>query len=218
MVENAIADELIALLKKFVAELKLGPAYDPNTGMGPIMNKGHLKFVTDWIQKGIDEGAELIVDGRNPVVPGYENGFYLAPTIFDHVTEEMSVGRDEIFGPVLCIKRVDSFEEGLKIMNDNRFANGSVIYTQNGYYARQFSKLTDAGMVGINVGIPVPLGVFGFTGHKDSFFGDLHVMGMDGIRFFTEQKNVTATWFDETSADQKVDTWDGTMTSMPTDK
>ena len=217
VVENTIADELIVLLKKFVAEMKLGPAYDPNTKMGPIVNKAHLKFITDWIQKGIDEGAKLIVDGRNPIVPGYENGFYLAPTIFDHVTEEMSVGQEEIFGPVLCIKRVNSFEEGLKIMNASRFANGSVIYTQNGYYARQFAKLTDAGMVGINVGIPVPLGIFGFTGHKDSFFGDLHVMGMDGIRFFTEQKNVTATWFDDTSVGQKVDTWDGTIMSMPTD-
>ena len=217
IVENNIADELIDLLKKFVTEMKLGPAYDHNTRMGPIINKAHLKFITDWIQKGIDEGAKLIVDGRNPIVPGYENGFYLAPTIFDHVTEVMSVGQEEIFGPVLCIKRVNSFEEGLKIMNASRFANGSVIYTQNGYYARQFAKLTDAGMVGINVGIPVPLGIFGFTGHKDSFFGDLHVMGMDGIRFFTEQKNVTSTWFDDKSECQKVDTWDGTVTSILTD-
>ncbi len=216
VVENAVADKLVACLKRFVAEMKLGPAYDPETGMGPIMNAGHLKFVTDWIEKGIEEGAELIVDGRNPTVPGNENGFYLAPSIFDHVTEDMSVGREEIFGPVLCIKRVDSFEEGIKIMNASRFANGSVIYTQNGYYARQFSKLTHAGMVGINVGIPVPLGIFGFTGHKDSFFGDLHVMGMDGIRFFTEQKNVTATWFPEDIEDTGcVDTWDGTITSMP---
>jgi len=216
VVENAIADELIGYLKKFVAEMNLGPAYDPETGMGPIMNAGHLKFVTDWIQKGVDEGAELIVDGRNPEVPGYENGFYLAPSIFDHVTEEMSVGRDEIFGPVLCIKRVDTFEEGVALMNNSEFANGSVIYTQNGYYARTFSKLTDAGMVGINVGIPVPLGVFGFTGHKHSFFGDLHVMGTDGVRFFTEQKNVTATWFSDVEATtEKVDTWDGTITSMP---
>jgi malonate-semialdehyde dehydrogenase (acetylating)/methylmalonate-semialdehyde dehydrogenase len=219
VVENCIADELIACLKKFVAEMKLGPAYDPETGMGPIMNAGHLKFVTDWIQKGVDEGAELIVDGRNPVVPGYEKGFYLAPSIFDHVTEDMAVGREEIFGPVLCIKRVNNFEEGLAIMNGSRFANGSVIYTQNGYYARQFSKRTHAGMVGINVGIPVPLGIFGFTGHKDSFFGDLHVMGMDGVRFFTEQKNVTATWFPEDMKDcGKVDTWDGTISSMPVEK
>jgi malonate-semialdehyde dehydrogenase (acetylating)/methylmalonate-semialdehyde dehydrogenase len=219
VVETCIADELIACLKKFVAEMKLGPAYDPETGMGPIMNAGHLKFVTDWIQKGVDEGAELIVDGRNPVVPGYEKGFYLAPSIFDHVTEDMAVGREEIFGPVLCIKRVNNFEEGLAIMNGSRFANGSVIYTQNGYYARQFSKRTHAGMVGINVGIPVPLGIFGFTGHKDSFFGDLHVMGMDGVRFFTEQKNVTATWFPEDMKDcGKVDTWDGTISSMPVEK
>ena len=166
----------------------------------------------------MDEGAELIVDGRNPVVPGYENGFFLAPTIFDRVTEEMSVGREEIFGPVLCIKRVKNFEEGLAIMNASRFANGSVIYTQNGYYARDFARRSDAGMVGINVGIPVPLGIFGFTGHKDSFFGDLHIMGMDGVRFFTEQKNVTSTWFPEdTEVCGKVDTWDGTISSMPTD-
>jgi len=220
VVENCIADELIGYLKKFVAELNLGPAYDPKTGMGPIMNKGHLKFITDWIETGIKEGAELIVDGRNPRVPGYENGFYLAPSIFDKVTEEMSVGREEIFGPVLCIKRVNNFEEGLAIMNSSRFANGSVIYTQNGYYAREFAKRTDAGMVGINVGIPVPLGIFGFTGHKQSFFGDLHVMGRDGICFFTESKCVTNTWFPEGESEyKKVDTWDGTISSMPdTDK
>ncbi len=216
VVEECIADELIALLKQFVAEMNLGPAYDPNTGMGPILNAGHLKFVTDWIEKGIEEGAELIVDGRNPKVAGHEGGFYLAPCIFDHVTPEMTIGWEEVFGPVLCVKRVQNFEEGLALMNHSRFANGSVIYTQNGHYAREFSKRTDAGMVGINVGIPVPLGIFGFTGHKQSFFGDLHVMGKDGISFFTESKCVTATWFPE---DQEacglVDTWDGTISSMP---
>ena len=138
--------------------------------------------------------------------------------IFDKVTEEMSVGREEVFGPVLVIKRVDSFEEGIQIMNASRFANGSVIYTQNGYYAREFAKRTDAGMVGINVGIPVPLGIFGFTGHKNSFFGDLHVMGRDGFAFFTETKCVTNTWFSEDIGDiGKVDTWDGTISSLPTD-
>ena len=217
VVENAIADELIAYLKKFVAEMNLGPAWDPDTGMGPIMNAGHLKFVTDWIEKGIEEGAELIVDGRNPEPPeGYEGGFWLAPSIFDKVTEDMSVGREEIFGPVLCIKRVDTFEEGLELMNNSRFANGSVIYTQNGYYARTFVKNTHAGMTGVNVGIPVPLGIFGFTGHKNSFFGDLHVMGRDGICFYTESKCVTKTWFSETEENTgKVDTWDGTISSMP---
>ncbi len=220
VVEDAIADDLVALLKKFVAEMRLGPAYEKQTDMGPVVNQGHKEFVLNWIEKGIQEGARLIVDGRNPQVPpGCENGFFIGPSIFDHVTEAMSVGREEIFGPVLCVKRVASFEEGLAVMNASRFANGSVIYTQNGYYARQFAKQTDAGMVGVNVGIPVPLGIFGFTGHKQSFFGDLHCMGRDGFIFFTETKNVTATWFpekDELSG--AVDTWDGTITSLPKDK
>ena len=219
VVENAIADELVGHLKKFASELKLGPAYDKSTGMGPVVNEGHRDFVSQWIETGVKEGAELILDGRDAKVEGYENGFYVGPTIFDHVTEDMSVGREEIFGPVLCIKRVDSFEEGLEIMNNSRFANGSVIYTQNGYYARQFAKETDGGMVGVTVGIPGPLGIFGFTGHKESFFGDLHVMGKDGFAFFTESKVVTQTWFPEDGeVDVKVDTWDGTITSMPDKK
>ena len=218
VVENAIADELISHLVKFSAELPVGPAYEKSSLMGPVVTAGHRKFVLDWIETGIREGAELILDGRDIKVPGHENGFYIGPTIFDKVTEEMSVGREEIFGPVLCIKRVDSFQEGLKIMNSSRFANGSVIYTQNGYYARTFAKETDGGMVGINVGIPVPLGIFGFTGHKQSFFGDLHVMGQDGFKFFTESKVVTKTWFsEEGEVEGKVDTWDGTITSMPVD-
>jgi malonate-semialdehyde dehydrogenase (acetylating)/methylmalonate-semialdehyde dehydrogenase len=132
----------------------------------------------------------------------------------------MSIGREEVFGPVLCVKRVKDFEEGITIMNNSRFANGSAIYTQNGYWARQFANRTHAGMVGVNVGIPVPNGIFGFTGHKQSFFGDLHTMGKDGVRFFTEQKNVTSTWFSEEEADSgaSVDTWDGTITSMPDEK
>lgn len=220
VVENAIADELVVLLKKFVSEMKLGPAYEKETDMGPVVNEGHKEFILRWIEKGIAEGAQLIVDGRNPEMPeGCQDGFFIGPTIFDHVTEEMSVGKEEIFGPVLCIKRVECFEDGLKIMNASRFANGSVIYTQNGYYARQFAKQTDGGMVGINVGIPVPLGIFGFTGHKQSFFGDLHCMGRDGFAFFTESKNVTATWFaEDEEVCSMVDTWDGTITSLPNEK
>lgn len=128
----------------------------------------------------------------------------------------MSIGDQEVFGPVLCIKRVETFEEGLALMNHNEFANGPAIYTQNGHYAREFAYKTDAGMVGVNVGIPVPLGIFGFTGHKQSFFGDLHVMGKDGFAFFTESKCVTQTWFPETEEEVgEVDTWDGTISSMP---
>jgi len=220
-VEECIADELVDLLVKYSSEVNLGKAYEKDTGMGPIVNAGHRDFINGWIETGIKEGAKLVLDGRNPDVPeDCKDGFWVGPTIFDHVTEEMSIGREEVFGPVLCVKRVKNFEEGITIMNNSRFANGSAIYTQNGYWARQFAKRTHAGMVGVNVGIPVPVGIFGFTGHKQSFFGDLHTMGKDGVRFFTEQKNVTATWFSEEEADScaAVDTWDGTITSMPDKK
>ncbi len=216
VVENAIADQLVARLKELASRIKLGPAYEKSADMGPLVNQEHKDSVLKWIETGIREGADLILDGRNPTVPeGCEKGFYLGPTIFDKVTEDMSVGREEIFGPVLCIKRVDAFEEGLKIMNASRFANGSVLYTQNGYYARTFAKETHGGMVGINVGIPVPLGIFGFTGQKQSFFGDLHMMGRDGFIFYTESKNVTQTYFAEDKEQTgKVDTWDGTMAAL----
>jgi malonate-semialdehyde dehydrogenase (acetylating)/methylmalonate-semialdehyde dehydrogenase len=212
VVEEEIADAMVAKLVELAKELKLGPAYDKTSTLGPVIDQKHKQSILNWIQKGIDEGAKMVLDGRNAVVDGYENGFYLAPTIFDYVTEEMTVGTQEIFGPVLCIKRVKSFEEGLKVMNDNPFANGSVIFTQNGYYAREFAARTDGGMVGINVGIPVPVGVFPFSGHKNSFFGDLHCLGKDGIKFYTESKCVTTRWFDEEEMKKtKVSTWDGTI-------
>ena len=172
----------------------------------------HQKFVKDWITKGVEEGAELVLDGRDAVVPGYEKGFFVGPTILDHVTEDMTVGRDEIFGPVLAIKRVADFEEGITLMNNSRFANGSCIFTESGSYAREFARRTHAGMVGINVGIPVPVSFFPFAGHKDSFFGESHVFGQDGIRFFTETKCVTSRWFTEADKkEKKVGTWEGTV-------
>lgn len=210
--QESIADKLVALIKEYAQELKIGPAYDPETGLGPVVTAAHKQSVVNWINKGIEEGATLVLDGRDVVVDGFENGFYLGPTILDNVTEEMTVGTQEIFGPVLCIKRVKDFEEGLALMNRNPFANGSVIFTQNGYYAREFTKRTDGGMVGVNVGIPVPVGVFPFTGHKNSFFGDLHCLGKDAFRFFTETKAVTTRWFDEEEKKAtKVDTWDGSV-------
>jgi malonate-semialdehyde dehydrogenase (acetylating)/methylmalonate-semialdehyde dehydrogenase len=216
VVEEAVADQLVALLVKMMQELKIGPAYDKSSQMGPLVNAGHRQFVTDWIQKGIDEGAQLVLDGRGVTVKGFEKGFYLGPTLFDHVQPGMAVGDQEVFGPVLCIKRVKDFEEGLALMNDNEFGNGSVIYTQSGFFAREFARRTHGGMVGVNVGIPVPLGMFGFTGHKNSFFGDLHTMGTDGVRFFTQLKTVTTHWFSEAEAREAkvLNSWDG-MISMP---
>ncbi len=210
--EETIADELVAKIVELAKNIKIGPAYDKTSKLGPVVNQQHKERVMSWIQKGIEEGAKLVLDGRNVTVENYENGFYLGPTIFDHVTEDMTIGTTEIFGPVLCIKRVKNFEEGLTIMNNNPFANGSVIFTQNGYYSREFMERTHGGMVGINVGIPVPVGVFPFSGHKNSFFGDLHCLGKDGIKFFTESKTVTTRWFDEEEMkNTKVSTWDGTI-------
>ena len=211
VVQESIADKFVALLKKKAMALKVGCAYDPETQLGPVVNAKHKESVCKWIQKGIDEGAELVLDGRDVVVPGYENGYFVGPTILDKVTPEMSIGDREIFGPVTVIKRVKDFEEGVALMNANPFANGSVIFTQSGYYARQFEMLTDGGMVGINVGIPVPSAYFPFSGNKDSFYGDQHVLGIDGVRFYTRAKTVTKHWYDEKSAKKAMDTWEGTV-------
>jgi len=210
--QENIADKLVAEMVRQIAERKIGPAYDKTTDLGPLVTAEHRQSVINWIETGVAEGAELVLDGRGTVVPGYENGFFLGHTIFDHVTQEMRIGSCEIFGPVLCIKRVKGFEEGLALINESEFANGSVIFTQNGYYAREFAKRTHGGMVGVNVGIPVPAGMFPFSGHKHSFFGDLHVLGKDGLRFYTESKVVTTRWFDEDEMKRsKVDTWDGAL-------
>jgi malonate-semialdehyde dehydrogenase (acetylating)/methylmalonate-semialdehyde dehydrogenase len=212
VVENTVADEFIGYMKTFAQQRVVGCSYDPKTELGPVVSAEHQAFIKGWIDKGVAEGADLVLDGRNLVVPGFEKGFFVGPTIFDNVSESMAIGRDEIFGPVLAIKRVEDFEEGMAIMNASRFANGSCIFTESGYWAREFARRTHAGMVGINVGIPVPVSFFPFAGHKDSFFGESHVFGQDGIRFFTETKVVTSRWFTEADKKQKrVDTWEGTV-------
>ncbi|MCL2162831.1 MAG: aldehyde dehydrogenase family protein, partial [Oscillospiraceae bacterium] len=213
VVQDSVADKLVEALVRFSKKRRLGKAYDKDTDLGPVISPGHKKFVEDLIQKGVDEGAKLVLDGRNPRAPDEcKNGFFIGPTIFDNVTAGMTIGDVEIFGPVLCIKRIRTFEEGLEIMNANRFANGSVIYTQNGFYSREFAIRTHGGMVGINVGIPVPVGLFPFSGHKDSFFGDLHCLGKDGVRFYTQTKSVTTHWFDEEDMKtERISSWDGTI-------
>ena len=209
VVQESIADDFVALFKKKAEALTVGCAYKEETKLGPVVSAQHKKKVCDWIQKGIDEGATVVLDGRDIVVPGYENGFFVGPTILDNVKPGMTVGDCEIFGPVACIKRVKNYEEGIAIMNANPFANGSCIFTQSGYYSRKFVMDTDGGMVGVNVGIPVPTAYFPFSGNKDSFFGDLHVLGRDGIRFFTRAKTVTTHWFDDQAGKKAVGTWEG---------
>ena len=211
-VEESVADELVATIIELAKERKIGPAYEEGTEMGPLVNAEHLEFVHGWIDKSIGEGAVPVLDGRDVKVEGHEGGFYMGPTVFDHVTPEMSCGNQEVFGPVLYIKRVANFDEGVELINESEFANGASIFTQSGHYAREFARRIDAGMVGVNVGIPVPISVFPFSGHKKSFFGDLHVMGRDGIMFYTETKAVTSFWFDEEAMKgEKVGTWEGTI-------
>jgi malonate-semialdehyde dehydrogenase (acetylating)/methylmalonate-semialdehyde dehydrogenase len=209
VVLDEVADELIRHVVDAAKSIRVGHAEDPETTMGPLISSEHREVVVRWIETGVREGAKLVLDGRGLSIPEYPNGFYLGPTIFDHVTEEMSVGREEIFGPVLCIKRVKTFKEGIDLINSSRFGNGSAIYTQSGRYAREFAHGVGAGMVGVNVGIPVPLGFFSFTGWKQSFFGDMHSHGKDGVLFYTEKKSVSYRWFEEADATvKKVGTWD----------
>ncbi len=211
-VEEEAGDEFVGYLSRFARELRIGCAYDPATELGPVVSDEHKRSVVEWIGKGVEEGAKLVLDGRGVVVTGFEGGHFVGPTILDHVRPGMSVGDREVFGPVTCVKRVKDFEEGLALMNASEFANGSCIFTESGREAREFVRRTDGGMVGVNVGIPVPISVFPFSGHKNSFFGDLHVLGRDGIAFFTESKSVTTRWFGRTAPAKKVGTWEGTIT------
>ncbi len=212
VVQESVADEFVKIMKGLSRELTIGPAYDPATQLGPLVSQGQKESVERWIDRGVEEGATLVLDGRNCKPKGCENGYYVGPTIFDHVTEAMSIGTEEIFGPVLCVKRCKDFEDGLAIMNANPFANGSSIFTNSGHYAREFTLRTDGGMVGVNVGIPVPLAFFPFSGHKQSFFGDLHCLGRDGLKFYTQTKTVTTKWVSPSeSQEAKVSTWEGTI-------
>ena len=211
-VQDSVADQVVEMLAAAAANLKLGPAYLPESQLGPVITAKHRDYIASCIERGISEGANAVLDGRGVSVDGYEDGFYVGPTILDNVGPDNWTGTYEIFGPVTSIKRVKDFEEGITIMNANPFANGSCIYTSSGYHAREFARRTHAGMVGVNVGIPVPFSTFPFTGHKESFFGDLHAMGKDGVAFFTETKAVTTTWFTDEHRHQAVGTWDGMST------
>ena len=193
-VGDQTADKLIENLEPRVKGLKIGPSLETGLEMGPLVTKEHREKVMDYIQMAEDEGANLVLDGRDFVLDGYEDGYFLGGSIIDNVTKEMKSYQDEIFGPTLQIMRVETLEEAMELTNDHPFGNGASIFTQNGAVARTFSDNVEIGMVGINVPIPVPLAFYSFGGWKNSSFGDHNQYGMEGLRFYTKVKTVTSRW------------------------
>ncbi len=190
-----IADKIIEKIKERMLKLSTG---DGTTGsdMGPLVTRVHRDKVAGYIEAGVAEGATLVVDGRNPKVNGSESGFWLGPTLFDAVDSSMSIYRDEIFGPVLSVVRVHSYDDGVKLINDHIYGNGTAIFTNDGGAARKFQNEIQVGMIGINVPIPVPAAYYSFGGWKASLFGDTHAHGSEGVHFFTRGKVVTSRWLD----------------------
>ena len=188
------ADALRERLLDAIEGLKVGISTDPDAHYGPVVSAAHKARIESYIQMGIDEGAELVRDGRGFRLQGYEDGFFLAPTLFDRVTPQMQTYRDEIFGPVLQMVRADSFDGALRLPSEHPYGNGVAIFTRNGDHARDFADRVEVGMVGINVPIPVPVAYHSFGGWKRSGFGDLNQYGMDGVRFYTRVKTVTQRW------------------------
>jgi len=188
-------DRLVNALKPRIASLRIGPGTAPDIDMGPLVTGEHRDRVRDYIATGVAEGASLAVDGRGTEIPDAHDGFFLGATLFDNVTPAMRIYREEIFGPVLVVVRAASLAEALRIVNAHEFGNGTSIFTRDGRAAREFTHAVAAGMVGINVPIPVPMAFHSFGGWKRSLFGDLHVHGPDGVRFYTRLKTVTARWF-----------------------
>lgn len=191
------ADKLIAKLTPLVNALRVGPGEmrgDKENEMGPVVSQAHQKKVLGYIDKGVAEGAKLLIDGRDFKVEGYPDGFYVGGTLFDNVTQDMTIYREEIFGPVLGIVRVPDYETAIETVNGHEFGNGSAIFTTNGHYAREFVQSVQAGMVGVNIPVPVPMAFHSFGGWKRSIFGALNVHGPDGVRFYTRMKTVTTRW------------------------
>lgn len=188
------ADALIAKLQPLVENLRVGPGDKDNPDMGPLVTCLHRDKVKAYVDSGEAEGATVLVDGRGLRVDGHEQGFFLGGTLFDHVTSEMKIYKEEIFGPVLCIVRVPDFNSACKLINEHEYGNGTAIFTRDGAAARQFCHTIQVGMVGVNVPIPVPMAFHSFGGWKRSLFGPLHMHGTDGVRFYTRLKTITARW------------------------
>jgi malonate-semialdehyde dehydrogenase (acetylating)/methylmalonate-semialdehyde dehydrogenase len=193
---GSAADKLIPKLLERIGKLKTGPGSDPTSEMGPLITRQHRDKVAGYVDAGVKEGAQLLADGRTLDVPGHGDGFFLGPCLFDHVRPGMSIYQDEIFGPVLGITRVDTYDDAIRMVNSNVYANGVALFTNDGGVARKFQHEIEVGMIGINVPIPVPMAYYSFGGWKASLFGDLHIYGPDGVRFYTRQKVVTARWPD----------------------
>jgi malonate-semialdehyde dehydrogenase (acetylating)/methylmalonate-semialdehyde dehydrogenase len=189
-----IADQLVEKLKEKVKTIIIDQGLNEEADMGPLVTPQHYAKVKEYVELGLIEGAKLVIDGREYSQKGHENGFFLAPCLFDHVTKEMRIYKEEIFGPVLSVVRTESFEEALQLVNDHEFGNGTAIFTRDGEAAREFTNRVQAGMVGVNVAIPVPIAFHSFGGWKRSLFGDHHIYGMEGFRFYTRLKTTTSRW------------------------
>ncbi len=190
-----IADDLVAKIAERTTPLKIGDG-TKDSDMGPLVTKAHRDKVASYIDAGEADGAKIVVDGRNVTADGGQDGFWLGPTLIDQVTPEMSVYTDEIFGPVLSVLRVETYDDAMELVNSNPYGNGTAIFTNDGGAARRFQNEVQVGMVGINVPIPVPMAYYSFGGWKASLFGDSHAHGMDGVQFFTRQKAITSRWLD----------------------
>jgi malonate-semialdehyde dehydrogenase (acetylating)/methylmalonate-semialdehyde dehydrogenase len=191
---GGVGDKLMDKLVPRVRALKVGPGTDPEAEMGPLVTGQHLAKVRSYVDLGVKEGAKLVVDGRGLKLQGYENGFFLGGCLFDDVKPEMRIYQEEIFGPVLSVVRAPDFEDAVELVNDHEYGNGVAIFTRDGDAAREFTNRIQIGMVGINVPIPVPMAFHSFGGWKRSLFGDMAVHGMEGVRFYTRLKTVTARW------------------------
>jgi malonate-semialdehyde dehydrogenase (acetylating)/methylmalonate-semialdehyde dehydrogenase len=189
---GAVADPLIERLRQKALEVIVGPGRDPESDMGPVVTPQARERIAGYIGSGVDAGAELVVDGRELEIDG--DGFFIGPTLFDKVATDMDIYTDEIFGPVLCVLRVASLEEAIDLINEQNFANGTAIFTASGHAARTFQRKVHVGMIGVNVPIPVPMAFYSFGGWKASLFGDTHVHGPEGVKFYTRAKAVTTRW------------------------
>ena len=189
-----VGDELVKRLSQKVEALKVGPGMDKTSEMGPLVTKEHLEKVRGYVDLGVEEGAKLVVDGRNLKLQGYENGFYIGGCLFDHVTDKMRIYKEEIFGPVLSVVRVKDFNSAVDLINNHEYGNGTSIFTRDGDSARTFTNKIKVGMVGVNIPIPVPMAFHSFGGWKRSLFGDQHMHGPEGVRFYSKLKTITSRW------------------------